>query len=71
MHDALKTATALAALTLAAVTLTGCIVEPAPYGGAYYAEPAPVYVGPSYYYGPRYRYWGGGDRWHGGHHHWH
>jgi hypothetical protein len=71
MH-ALKIATGLAALTLAAVALTGCIVEPGPYGGAYYAQPAPVYVGPSYYYGPRYRHWRGGGGWHhGGHHHWH
>jgi hypothetical protein len=63
----------LAALLLAAIGLSGCIVQPAGgYATGYYAEPAPVYVGPSYYYGPRYRGWyGGGDRWHGGGHHWH
>ena len=58
------------ALAVGAVALTGCVVEPAPYGAAYVA-PAPVYVGPSYYYGPRYGYWHGGY-WHGGgnwHHH--
>jgi hypothetical protein len=60
------------AMAVSAVSLTGCVVEPVPYGGggAYYA-PAPVYVGPSFYYGPRYGY-GGGGYWHGGggwHHH--
>jgi hypothetical protein len=56
------------ALAVGAVSLTGCYVGPAPYGGggAYYS-PAPVYVGPVYGYGPRYGYWhGGGGYWHGG-----
>jgi len=75
MHAALKLATLAASLTFAAVTLTGCVVSPAPYyGETYYVEPAPVYVGPTYYYGPRYRHWRGDGGWHhGGHggHHWH
>lgn len=81
MHAALKMAAPLAVLTFAAVTLSACLVEPAPYygGDAYYAQPAPVYVGPRYYYGPRRGYWyrhgwrnGGwhGGGWHGGGHHW-
>jgi hypothetical protein len=54
------------AMAVGAVSLTGCVVSPAPYGGAYYA-PAPVYVGPSVYYGPRYGgYWHGGGYYHGG-----
>jgi len=53
------------AMAIGAVSLAGCYVAPAPYGGAYYA-PAPVYVGPSYYYGPRYGYYHGGGYWHGG-----
>jgi hypothetical protein len=60
------------AMAIGAVSLTGCVVEPVGYGGAYYAEPAPVYVGPSYYYGPRYGYgWHHGGYWHGGGGHWH
>jgi hypothetical protein len=75
MHAALKKAAPLAALTFAALTLAGCVLEPAPYygGGAYYAQPAPVYLGPGYYYGSRgYGYHRGwrGDGWHGGGHHW-
>ena len=70
----------IALLTLAAVTLAACVLEPAPYygGEAYYeARPAPIYVGPRYDYGPRRGYWyrhgwrGGGwhgGGWHGGHH---
>jgi hypothetical protein len=57
------------ALTMAigAVSLAGCYITPAPYGGGAYYSPAPVYVGPSYYYGPRYDYWhGGGGYRHGG-----
>jgi hypothetical protein len=54
------------AMAIGAVSLTGCVVEPAGYGGAYYA-PAPVYVGPSVYYGPRYGgYYHGGGYWRGG-----
>jgi len=45
------------AMTVGAVSLTGCVVEPAPYGGGAYYAPAPVYVAPSYYYGPRYGYY--------------
>lgn len=75
MHAALKMLLPVGVLTLAAAALAGCVVEPAPYYGEAYYQPAPVYVGPTYYYGPRYRYWHGdrwqGDRWHGGHHHWH
>ncbi len=83
MHAALKRTAATAVLALAAVTLAGCVLAPAPnYGGdAYYAEPAQVYVAPRYNYGPRWGYWhrndwrGGGWRgggWHGGGgHHWH
>ena len=77
MHGALKIAAPLAALMLAAVTLTGCVLEPAPYyGGGYYAQPAPVYgygyYGPSYYYGSRWGYHHRRGGWHGGgHHHWH
>jgi hypothetical protein len=78
MHATLK----MAALTLAAATLAGCVLEPTPYygGETYYASPAPVYVGPGYYYGSHrsYRYghgWRGGgwhgDGWRGGGHHWH
>jgi hypothetical protein len=71
MHPVLKKFPLLAALSIAAGTLTGCVVSPAPYyGETYYAEPSPVYVGPTYYYGPRYHYWRR-DGWHGGHHHWH
>jgi hypothetical protein len=77
MHTALKKTAPIAALTLAAATLAGCLVEPAPhYGGdAYYARPAPVYLAPRYDTGPRWSTWprhgwrGGG--WHGGGHHWH
>ena len=71
MSTLLMKAAPLALLTLAAVTLGGCLVGPAPYGGgeAYYARPAPVYVGPRYYYGPRRGYWyrhgWRGNRWHG------
>lgn len=71
MNGAWKKTALTALLALAAVTLAGCLVEPAPYyGDGYYAEPAPVYVGPRYYYGSRGGYWyrhgwhGGG--WHGG-----
>ena len=84
MHAVLKIAAPLAALTFAAVTLTACVVAPAPYydGGGYYAAPAQgYYYGPSYYYGsgyyygPRWRGGGGhgghGGGWHGGGHHWH
>jgi hypothetical protein len=77
MHAASKIAAPLAVLMFAALTLSACYVAPAPYGGGYYAEPAPVYVGPSYYYGPRHGYWRGGGGWHGGGwhhgggHHWH
>jgi hypothetical protein len=49
--------------TLGAVS--GCVVQPAPAYPAYYA-PAPVYVGPSVYYGPRYH-----PYWHGPYHRWH
>jgi hypothetical protein len=79
MLTALKIAAPVTALMLAAVTLAGCLVAPAPYYGGdegYYAEPAPVYVAPRFYYGPGWGYWhrpgwrGGG--WHGGGgHHWH
>ena len=70
MTGALKMTAPIALLTLAAVTLAACVVEPAPYygGDAYYAQPAPVYVGPRYYYGPRRGYWyrhGGHGGWHG------
>jgi hypothetical protein len=72
MHPALKKAAPLAALTLAAATLAGCVVSPAPnYGDGYYAEPSPVYVAPRYYYG-YYGYYGSRsnhwhhNRWHGG-----
>lgn len=68
----------IAVLTLAAIALGGCVVEPAPYygeGEAYYARPAPVYLGPRYYYGSQRGYWyrhgWRGNRWHGGGHHWH
>lgn len=77
MHAALKKAAEIAALTLAAATLAGCVVEPAPYygGDAYYTRPAPVYVVPRYDYGPRWGTWHRhgwrGDGWHGGGHHWH
>ena len=73
MHASLKIMTPLAALVLAAITLTGCVVAPAqPYsGGEYYAEPAPVYVAPRYYYGgSRWGYWHR-NRWHGHGNHWH
>ena len=80
MQAALKKAAPIAALVLAAATLSGCVLEPASYGGAYYAQPAPVYgynYGPRYYYGPRYHYgpsfyygqrWGHWNRhrWNGG-----
>jgi|AraplaMF_Col_mMF_1032025.scaffolds.fasta_scaffold00042_34 hypothetical protein len=68
MHAPLKKAAALAALTIAAATLAGCVVSPAPYyGDGYYAEPSPVYVAPRYYgyYGSRRNYWHH-NRWHGG-----
>jgi hypothetical protein len=69
MHGALRKLPLLAALGFAAMTLAGCIVEPAPYyGDGYYAQPAPAYIGPTYYYGPRYHHWPG-HRWHGGHYH--
>lgn len=75
MHAILKKAALPGALMLAAATLTGCVVRPAPYtdSGAYYAEQRPTYVQPRYYYGSRPSYWhrnrwhGG---WHGGKHHW-
>jgi uncharacterized membrane protein YgcG len=81
MHAALKMAAPIAVLTFAAVTLSACVLEPAPYygGDAYYAQPAPVYVAPPrYHYGSRWGYWhrrgwhGGGwhgGGWHGGGHH--
>jgi hypothetical protein len=54
------------ALATAGAALAGCVVAPGP-GGYYYAQPAPVYVAPSYYYyGPRYRYWHGAPH----HHNW-
>jgi hypothetical protein len=82
MHAALLKTVPIAALTLAAATLAGCVIEPAPYygGEAYYARPAPVYVAPRYGYGHRRGYWyrhgwrGGGwhgGGWRGGGHHWH
>jgi hypothetical protein len=73
MYASLKIMTPLAALVLAAITLTGCVVAPAqPYsGGEYYAEPAPVYAAPRYYYGgSRWSYWHR-NRWHGHGNHWH
>jgi hypothetical protein len=37
-----------------------------------YRPGASVYIGPDYYYGPRWRHWHDGYRHHGGyHHHWH
>jgi hypothetical protein len=74
MNGAWRKTAPIALLTLAAVTLAACVVEPAPYygGEAYYARPAPVYVGPRYYYGSHRGYWyrhgwgGGGRGWHGG-----
>jgi hypothetical protein len=55
---ALGRAVALFAL---AVSLAGCIYQPAPYypqayqpAPAYYAPPAPVYYAPAPYYGPAY-----------------
>lgn len=69
MNEAWKKTAPVALLTLAAVTLAACVLEPAPYyGDGYYAEPAPVYVGPRYYYGSRRGYWyrHGGGGWHGG-----
>jgi hypothetical protein len=87
MFAALKKAAPIGALIVAAATLTGCVLEPAPtYGGEpYYAEPAPVYVAPRFYYGPRWGYgyrhgwhgngWHGngwhGNGWRGGDHRWH
>jgi hypothetical protein len=75
MHAAFKKAAAPAALMLAAATLAGCVVRPAPYYvGAYYAEQRPTYVQPRIYYGSRPSHWhrhrwhGGG--WHSGQHHW-
>lgn len=75
MDAAWKKAAPFAALTLAALTLTACLVAPAPHagGGAYY-QPAPVYVGPRYYHGPRYfhgpRYYHGPRYHHKRWHHW-
>jgi hypothetical protein len=67
MHAAWTKTAPFAVLTLAALTLTGCVVEPGPYyGGGYYAQPAPVYYGPQVYYGQRFYY---GPRYH--HHRWH
>ncbi len=59
---------AVAALALAGLSLSGCVVYPAGYGGGYgggyYAAPAyyappPVSFGFGYYGGG----WGGGHRW--------
>jgi hypothetical protein len=71
MMTAFKKTALVATLAVAAVTLSGCVLEPAPYyGGAYYSAPPAIYVTPRpYYYGPGY--WGGGHRWHGGHGGWH
>ena len=47
----------LAALAIAAVALTGCVVRPGPHdhrGGTYYAEQRPVYVTPGYRAAPRW-----------------
>jgi len=74
MSPAVKYSVIAATLAAAAISLAGCIVQPAGdpyYGESYYVAPAPVYVGPSYYYGPRGHYWRGGGGWHGGGHHWH
>jgi hypothetical protein len=79
MTAALKKTAPFAVLTLAAVTLAGCVLGPAPYyegeGEAYYARPAPVYVAPGYYYGSHRGYWyrhgWRGGRWKGNGHHWH
>jgi hypothetical protein len=75
MHPTFKKAALPGALMLAAATLTGCIVRPAPYydGGEYYARAAPdhcsatllLWSRPSYWHRNR---WHGG--WHGGRHHW-
>jgi len=73
MHASLKKAIPFALLMLAAATLAGCVVAPPqPYSsGEYYAEPAPVYVAPRYYYGgSRWSYWHR-NRWHGHGNHWH
>ena len=62
------------------LALGGCVVEP--YGGGYsygysepYYAPAPVYVGPTFYYGHYHSWhhddWHHGGGWHGGGHHWH
>lgn len=73
VHAAIRKATALAVLMLAAATLSGCVVAPAQpyYGESYYSEPGPVYVTPRYYYGSRWNLWHRHrwhNRWHGGHH---
>ena len=70
MHAALKKAALPAVLTLAAATLAGCVVRPAPYyGDGYYAEQRPTYVQPRTYYGSRPNYWHR-HRWHGHKHRW-
>ena len=71
------------------LTLGGCVVEPAGYAGGYgygysepYYAPAPVYVGPTFYYGHYHTWhhndwhhddwhhndWHHGGGWNGGHH---
>ncbi|WP_395017207.1 hypothetical protein [Dongia sp.] len=69
MSAALKRIMPVAVLSLAAATLAGCYVGPAPYTeGGYYAEPRPAYVAPRYDYGPRWTWHR--NRWHRNRHHW-
>ncbi len=52
-----RTAFALAALSAAAVLLSGCIFVDVDRGSDYYRKPPPGHYGDGYYRGGRYRRW--------------